>query len=433
MSESTESVQPFFSVCIPTYNRADLLDYCLTGLEALETFAKPFEIVVSDNASPDHTQEVIARHRARKPYIRSSRQKRNIGANGNWLNAMRSARGDYVFYLADDDGLYPQNLLRHLERLEGEPDLVAVYTDWVAYDDAEGKEIHRYFRLSKPASFTPSEPLQLVDFVLANQIYPEVAIYRRQAFLASHCFVRNGFPFHLWMYRISRAGRILFDTLPFYREHRVVKPQFARQYWQNMDIQHWLIGDELRNTLETVVLWAFQDSGVDHALPRRSGEIRRAIDRFLHNRTPINIERARASGNFLLAAELRRRLVLWYGPGDAAKQREDVETLAVPCVCQAISETYLSLANVSGLLFEGFSSDRIPVFFRAHYPDIPILTGSVADLEPESDCQPLIVARNAERIRTSLPRWLWPGYQLAFDQLLENYRINRQHIELGQL
>lgn len=424
---------PFFSICIPTYNRADLLDYCLTNLEVVERYPRPFEIVISDNASPDHTQDVIAKHRARKPYIRSYRQERNVGAIGNWLNALRQARGDYLFYLADDDGIYPNNLFQHLDRLEKQPEVVGLYTDWVAYDDAEEKEIHRYYKFSQPESFGPSDPLGLINFVLSNQVYPEVAIYSRPAFLQSHCFVRNGYPFHMWLYRLSRVGKVAFETLPFYREHRILKPKFRRNYWTNVDTQHSLIGDEMRNTLETIVLWAFQDTGVSHAPPEKNFEIKQAIDRFLHNRTSLNIQRASLSKDWLLAAELRRRLVLWYGPGTTEKQHQDVMQLSVPCACQAIHETYVSLTNVSGLLFHGFLSQQIPNFFRAHYPDIPILTASVSNLPPGNERQPLIVLRSGSQDRSSFPTWLWPGYQLAFDQLLDNYRVNGTRIDLGQL
>ena len=64
--------------------------------------------------------------------------------------------------------------------------------------------------------------------------------------------------------------------------------------------------------------------------------------------------------------------------------------------------------------------------------EIPVLTTRVTELSPEDDCQPLIVLRNAAQGQ-SLPEWLWPGYQLAFDQLLENYRVNGLRVDIGEL
>lgn len=50
---------PFLSICIPTYNRADFLRLCLKRLQELEGVLPDFEIIVSDNASTDHTASVL--------------------------------------------------------------------------------------------------------------------------------------------------------------------------------------------------------------------------------------------------------------------------------------------------------------------------------------------------------------------------------------
>ena len=55
-------MHPLISICIPTYNRAELLDYCLENLAALKDCGRPVEIVISDNGSTDRTPEVIEAH-----------------------------------------------------------------------------------------------------------------------------------------------------------------------------------------------------------------------------------------------------------------------------------------------------------------------------------------------------------------------------------
>jgi abequosyltransferase len=76
-------MHPLISICIPTYNRADLLDYCLEGLAPLRDCGTPFEIVISDNGSTDRTPEVIQAHASRNPLIRSHRLPENRGPAAN--------------------------------------------------------------------------------------------------------------------------------------------------------------------------------------------------------------------------------------------------------------------------------------------------------------------------------------------------------------
>jgi glycosyltransferase involved in cell wall biosynthesis len=63
-----------------------------------------FEVVVSDNASPDHTQAIVEPF-TRDNRLRYFRQPENIGAVRNFFFLAREAKGDYIFYLTDDDYL----------------------------------------------------------------------------------------------------------------------------------------------------------------------------------------------------------------------------------------------------------------------------------------------------------------------------------------
>ena len=77
-----------------------------------------------------------------------------------------------------------------------------------------------------------------------------MAICRRAAAVRAHSDTSRTLPFHLWMCALSRQGRVRFDPLPFYREHRVLKAQFARAHWAKLDLHLHYIGDEMRLTLE---------------------------------------------------------------------------------------------------------------------------------------------------------------------------------------
>ena len=54
--------KPLLSICIPTYNRAHYLKECLGSIVAQfddRDVRDNVEVVVSDNASPDNTRELV--------------------------------------------------------------------------------------------------------------------------------------------------------------------------------------------------------------------------------------------------------------------------------------------------------------------------------------------------------------------------------------
>ena len=62
--------QPLLSICIPTYNRAYYLDQCLEAIVHQDGFDERVEVVISDNASTDNTQELCKKYTEQYPNIR---------------------------------------------------------------------------------------------------------------------------------------------------------------------------------------------------------------------------------------------------------------------------------------------------------------------------------------------------------------------------
>jgi glycosyltransferase involved in cell wall biosynthesis len=415
---------PRLSICIPTYNRALLLDDCLERL-AVAPDDGSVEIVVSDNGSTDETQAVIAAHSRRNPSIRGHRLPENRGQWANRLNALYQARGDVMTFLADDDSLIIENLLSHVERMEREPDIVGTYVDWIAWDDREGRELHRYFHLDGPVDFRPEDPLGLVNFVLQRIIPPEVLICRREALVRAQSDSSRALPFHVWMYALSRLGRIRFDPLPFYREHRVLQDRFARTHWANMELALHYIGDEMRLTLESLLLLAFQDLGHPRVPDDQVANARRMIDRVLGSRIGLEIERACARGDWILAIELRRRQVLWDGPGTRDDIQRDMLRLVLPAALQAISQTVRSLSDVDGLALRGFASRQIHDTFAKRYPETLLLA--------EGDDRPALIVHRDEGTLAADTQAEGARNILVLERLLDLYRVARERVDLSGL
>jgi len=95
--------QPLLSICIPTYNRADFLDKCLESLcsSAAGNLDK-LEVVISDNASPDNTKEIVDKYQERLP-IRYFLNSENIGCERNIMAVARRAAAEHIWVFGDDD------------------------------------------------------------------------------------------------------------------------------------------------------------------------------------------------------------------------------------------------------------------------------------------------------------------------------------------
>lgn len=121
-----------FSICIPTYNRAHLLELCL---EHLLTFrGQGFELIVGDNASDDDTTQVLARYADRFHHLTVVRHPQNVGFARNMDSLLRRASRSYVYILSDDDFVF-EGALRLVERvMNARPDVAAVVGKYLSYN-----------------------------------------------------------------------------------------------------------------------------------------------------------------------------------------------------------------------------------------------------------------------------------------------------------
>lgn len=112
------------SICIPTYNRADYLAQTLESILAQAT--EQVEIVISDNASTDHTEEVVRGYQERFERLTYARQTENVGRDRNYLKSVALAKGKYCWLLGDDDLLTDGSIAHLLPYLLSEvpPDFV---------------------------------------------------------------------------------------------------------------------------------------------------------------------------------------------------------------------------------------------------------------------------------------------------------------------
>jgi glycosyltransferase involved in cell wall biosynthesis len=92
------------TLAIPTYNRCAILEKALGIIKPqLEALKDQIEFIVSDNCSPDNTQDVVKRHIDIGMPIQYIRNETNIGIMRNIIQCYKMAAAEYVWVLGDDD------------------------------------------------------------------------------------------------------------------------------------------------------------------------------------------------------------------------------------------------------------------------------------------------------------------------------------------
>jgi glycosyltransferase involved in cell wall biosynthesis len=126
---------PRLTVGLPVHNGER---YLAESLDALLGQSFPdFELLVSDNASTDGTEEICREYAAADGRIRYLRQPRNIGACPNHNVLVHEARGE-LFKWASHDDLYGRELLeRCVAALDAHPHVALAHADQ-AIIDADG-------------------------------------------------------------------------------------------------------------------------------------------------------------------------------------------------------------------------------------------------------------------------------------------------------
>jgi glycosyltransferase involved in cell wall biosynthesis len=107
------------------YNGERYLALALDSLLA-QTF-EDFELIISDNASSDRSEEIGRCYAARDSRVRYVRNERNLGCNTNFRRAFQLSSGQYFRWAAADDLSDRSSLARCVEILDREPSVVLVY------------------------------------------------------------------------------------------------------------------------------------------------------------------------------------------------------------------------------------------------------------------------------------------------------------------
>lgn len=94
------------SICIPTYNRSALVSKCINQIICCQS--KEIEIVISNNDSQDETEDEVKRIIDTR--IKYYKNKKNLGFDANILKLVEKAKGNFLFFLSDEDTINQESL-----------------------------------------------------------------------------------------------------------------------------------------------------------------------------------------------------------------------------------------------------------------------------------------------------------------------------------
>jgi glycosyltransferase involved in cell wall biosynthesis len=280
------------SICIPTYNRAEFLDWTLQKI--VQDFPDA-QVIVSNNASADTTRGLLAYF---WPTVHAIHQESNIGAFANMYAALTAAKGKYAVYCGDDDYLLPEEIGRGIAYLEAHPQVAAYCAPCEIYDEVNHKPFWNAFHVEHERLFTKNDGMELFNFLISSHVWPEHIIYRTPVPLLPRTRAYWAFTD---LVSILDTGSIFFSSTPFYR-NLLVHPIGEREQLGNVQcLTHF---DEYRAGLEVLAHGLF---GCELPYKTRS-KINEMISYFIWMRLDAASQLYARKGEMAEALMLRQRM-----------------------------------------------------------------------------------------------------------------------------
>lgn len=175
---------PFFSIILPTYNRAHFLPKAIESV--LKQTFEDWELIIVDDGSTDNTKEVVAKYQdSRIRYFFQENQERSAARN----NGIISSKGEFICFLDSDDYFLPEKLNTYYQVLQATTSKIAILYDGLIFENGnengnEQTKSHIPVHTGGISSFEflllhPIGPLQVcipADFLKAEQFNPNLRI-----------------------------------------------------------------------------------------------------------------------------------------------------------------------------------------------------------------------------------------------------------------
>ncbi len=137
----SENTSPKVSIGLPVYNGAKYVRDAIESVLAQDF--EDFELIISDNASGDETQEICKSFASADSRIKYVRHPKNIGAAKNYNYTFLASSGEYFHWLAHDDLIGPRFLSRCLDAYKARVDDPAIVFPSFEFIDEDNNVLER--------------------------------------------------------------------------------------------------------------------------------------------------------------------------------------------------------------------------------------------------------------------------------------------------
>jgi len=176
----------FVSFSIPCYNCAATVVESLDSIYQLK-LNLPFEIICTDDASPDATMQVLTRYQQTHPEVRVFAHAQNRGGGATRNTCVGHARGDLIFNLDSDNVLVPGSVGRLVELLDQTGCDIAVF-ETIRYFNGQFNQTHSAAYEAPGGLFTLQELMEnkKVPPSGGNYLFTKASYLRAQGYPEQH-------------------------------------------------------------------------------------------------------------------------------------------------------------------------------------------------------------------------------------------------------
>lgn len=425
MTDPNQQPPILLSVCIPTYNRQELLAYNLDKMKWLADTGLAIEIIVSDNASEDDTERVIQEKGRMFPHFRYIRQARNIGPENNFVSVMRLARGKFFVELCDDNRLIQENLLNELDYMNKHDDIVASHAPWLIWSDITNTDHDLFYNVEEPVTFEKKQSTDLFNYIVAHHIFPEHAICRTESFTKVLFRTHGVLKEMVWNFRALDYGKIRFQPNPWLLHIGDSPIHTARQGKEG--VQGTLTSlDQYRGALEMAAYIAMANIGMEDFSPGNREEVLDIINEFISGRLHVNARIAQKFGDFIGASEFLKRRLLWVRTEEQRQEIRALEQVVTPgAIFQAMGELFDLTPGAKHLVLCALpNAENMQAQFRELTPAMPTVIRDLPTALNAPDRYDCLYLTNNNETRSAIgAAGIEFGRVTVLSELLHMFRI----------